>query len=142
MAATANACDVRQAHAGPSREHIPAHKAFFGIKSGYVPSSETLGLKVAGFWPPPEGSPIPGHFAVIFLLDGESGTPLAFMDGNLITTLRTGAAGAVAAKYLARSESNTVGAIGAGVQGRIQVRALAELFELSEFVSGTKAVTL
>ncbi len=79
---------------------------------------------------------------MIFLLDGESGVPLAFMDGNLITTLRTGAAGAVAAKYLARSESNTVGAIGAGVQGRIQVRALAELFGLSEFVSGTKAVTL
>jgi len=113
-------------------EHIPAHNAFFGIKSGYVPSSETLGLKVAGFWPPPEGSLIPGHFAVIFLLDGESGVPLAFMDGNLITTLRTGAAGAVAAKYLARPESNAVGVIGAGVQGRIQVRALAELFELSE----------
>ena len=113
-------------------EHIPAHNAFFGIKSGYVPSTETLGLKVAGFWPPPEGSPAPGHFAVIFLLDGETGTPLAFMDGNLITTLRTGAAGAVAAKYLARSESNTVGVIGAGVQGRIQVQALAELFELSD----------
>ena len=113
-------------------EHIAVHNAFFGIKSGYVPSTETLGLKVAGFWPPPEGSPVPGHFAVIFLLDGESGTPLAFMDGNLITTLRTGAAGAVAAKYLARPKSNTVGLIGAGVQGRIQVRALAELFELSE----------
>ena len=113
-------------------EHIPAHNAFFGIKSGYVPSTETLGLKVAGFWPPPEGSPIPGHFAMILLLDGESGTPLAFMDGNLITTLRTGAAGAVAAKYLARPESNIVGVIGAGVQGRIQVLALAELFELSD----------
>ena len=114
-------------------EHIPAHNAFFGIKSSYVSSTEALGLKVAGFWPPPEGSPIPGHFAMIILLDGESGTPLAFMDGNLITTWRTGAAGAVAAKYLARPESTTVGVIGAGVQGRIQVRALAQRFELTEF---------
>lgn len=113
-------------------EHIAAHNAFFGIKSGYIPSRETLGLKMAGFWPQPEGSSIPGHFAPIFLLDGETGSPLAFMDGNLITTLRTGAAGAVAAKYLARPESSRVGVIAAGVQGRIQVRALLELFELSE----------
>jgi len=97
-----------------------------------VSSTEALGLKVAGFWPPPEGSPIPGHFAMIILLDGESGSPLAFMDGNLITTLRTGAAGAVAAKHLARPESNKVGLIGAGVQGRIQVWAVAERFELTE----------
>lgn len=113
-------------------ERIPVHNAFFGIKSGYVPATETLGLKVAGFWPQPKDSAIPGHFAVVFLLDGETGVPLAFMDGNLITTLRTGAAGAVAAKYLARPESKTAGVIGAGVQGRIQTWALAELFELSE----------
>ena len=113
-------------------EHIPVHGAFFGIKSGYVPSTETLGLKAAGFWPPPKDSPTPGHFAVILLLDGATGDLLSFMDGNLITTMRTGAAGAVAAKYLARPESSIVGVIGAGVQGRIQVRALAELFDLSE----------
>ncbi|MBM4430276.1 MAG: ornithine cyclodeaminase family protein [Chloroflexi bacterium] len=113
-------------------EHIPAYSAFFGIKSGYVPSTETLGLKAAGFWPPPKDSPIPGHFAVILLLDGETGALQSFMDGNLITTMRTGAAGAVAAKYLARPESNTMGLIGAGVQGRIQVQGLSELFELSE----------
>lgn len=112
-------------------EHIASHGAFFGIKSGYVPTTEALGVKVAGFWPRPLGTG-PGHFAVILLLDGETGTPLAFMDGNLITTLRTGAAGAVGAKYLARPESAKVGVIGAGVQGQIQVRALAELFELAE----------
>jgi len=89
----------------------------------------TAGLKVAGFWPPPEGSPIPGHFAMIILLDGASGAPLAFMDGNLITPLRTGAAGAVAAKYLARPESSRVGVIGAGGQGRIQTRALGVSFQ-------------
>jgi alanine dehydrogenase len=113
-------------------ERITAHNAFIGIKSGYIPSAGALGLKMAGYWPQPEGSPIPSHFGVILLLDGETGALLAFMDGNVITTLRTGAAGAVAAKYLARPESSTVGVIGAGVQGHIQTRALAELFELSE----------
>jgi len=109
-----------------------AHDAFFGIKSSFLPTTEALGVKVAGFWPSPKGSAVPGHFAVIIYLDGKTGTPLAFMDGDLITTLRTGAAGAVAAKYLARPNSSTVGVIGAGVQGQVQVQALAELFELSE----------
>jgi len=113
-------------------EHIAAHDAFFGIKSSFVPATEALGVKVAGFWPPPKDSIVPGHFAVIVYLDGKTGTVLAFMDGDLITTLRTGAAGAVAAKYLARPNSATVGVIGAGVQGQIQVQALAELFELDE----------
>ena len=96
-------------------EHIAAHDAFFGIKSSFVPATEALGVKVAGFWPPPKDSIVPGHFAVIVYLDGKTGTVLAFMDGDLITTLRTGAAGAVAAKYLARPDSATVGVIGAGL---------------------------
>jgi alanine dehydrogenase len=113
-------------------EHIAAHDAFFGIKSSFVPTTDALGVKVAGFWPPAPDSAVPGHFAVILYLDGRTGTPLAFMDGDLITTLRTGAAGAVAAKYLARPDSARVGVIGAGVQGQIQVQALAELFELAQ----------
>ena len=113
-------------------ERILEHSATFGVKSSYIPSARALGMKIGAFWPQPEDSDIPGHFAAIFLMDGETGAPLAFMDGNLITTLRTGAAGAVAAKYLARPESSVVGVVGAGVQGRIQVQALAELFDLSD----------
>ncbi|MBN1314352.1 MAG: hypothetical protein JXA42_02750 [Anaerolineales bacterium] len=44
------------------------------------------------------------YIAVIFLVDGAIGEPLAFTDGNLITTWRTGAAGAIGAKYLARPD--------------------------------------
>ena len=74
-------------------EHIPKHNAFFGIKSGYVPSSEALWVKVAWFWPRPQSSSIPGHFAMIFSVDEESGIPLAFMDGNLFTAWCTGRRG-------------------------------------------------
>jgi alanine dehydrogenase len=113
-------------------EAIPAHGAGFGIKSSYIPGIEALGLKVGGFWPQPAGSPIPAHFALIYLADGATGKPLAFMDGNLITTWRTGAAGAVAAKYLARPDASRVGVIGAGVQGQIQVLALREFFPIAQ----------
>jgi ornithine cyclodeaminase/alanine dehydrogenase-like protein (mu-crystallin family) len=52
------------------------------------------------------------------------------MDASLITAVRTGAAGGVAAKYLARKDSAIVGLIGTGVQGRTQVQAVNELFSL------------
>lgn len=112
-------------------ESISQHNAFFGIKSCYIPSVEAVGLKMGGFWPPEEGSTKPAHFAVIFLVDGATGEPLSFMDGNLITTWRTGAAGALGAKYLARPDSKTAGVIGGGVQGQIQILALKQVFDIT-----------
>jgi alanine dehydrogenase len=67
---------------------------------------------------------------VIVLCDGDSGYPLALMDSIEITIQRTGAATGVAAKYLARSESNSVSICGCGNQGRISARALSRIFSL------------
>jgi alanine dehydrogenase len=73
---------------------------------------------------------LPTIQGVIVLCDGENGTPLAVMDSRDITSLRTGAATAVAAKYLARRDSQTVTICGCGIQGRIQLTALSRLFPL------------
>jgi len=67
---------------------------------------------------------------VIVLCDGENGYPLAVMDSIEITIQRTGAATAVAAKYLARSESKSVTICGCGNQGRISLRALTKVFPI------------
>ena len=67
---------------------------------------------------------------VIVLCDGDNGYPLALMDSIEITIQRTGAATAIAAKYLARSESNSVAICGCGNQGRISARALSTIFSL------------
>src|ERR1044071_4753305 len=64
---------------------------------------------------------------VIVLCDGENGFPLAVMDSIEITILRTGAATAVAAKYLSRNDSDTVTVCGCGTQGRIQLRSLLKV---------------
>jgi alanine dehydrogenase len=69
---------------------------------------------------------------VIVLLDLETSMPLAIMDGTYITAYRTGAAGAVAAEVLARKDSKRVGILGAGTQGRMQLLALKELFDIQE----------
>lgn len=62
--------------------------------------------------------------------DPETGYPLAVMDATDITAYRTGAAAAIASKYLARQDSHTLGIIGAGRQAYTQIQAHAELFKL------------
>jgi len=63
--------------------------------------------------------------------DPETGYPLAVMDATDITAFRTGAAAAIASKYLARQESQTLGVIGAGRQAYTQIQAHAEIFKLN-----------
>ena len=70
---------------------------------------------------------LPTIQGVIVLADGDSGTPLAVLDSIAITTLRTGAATAVAVKYLARPTATVVAICGCGIQGRIQLRAIARV---------------
>ena len=69
---------------------------------------------------------------VIVLCDAENGYPLAVMDSIEITIQRTGAATAVAARYLARPESETLTICGCGNQGRVSFRALHNLFPFKE----------
>ncbi len=61
---------------------------------------------------------LPTVLATIMLCDPDTGHPLAIMDGTYITEIRTGAAGGVAVKYLARRDSSIIGMIGAGRQAR------------------------
>jgi ornithine cyclodeaminase/alanine dehydrogenase-like protein (mu-crystallin family) len=75
---------------------------------------------------------LPTIQGVIALFDGESGYPLVLLDSIEITALRTGAATAVAAKYLARSDSKVATICGCGVQGRIQLKSLAEVLPIEK----------
>jgi len=65
--------------------------------------------------------------ASIIYSDPETGYTLAFMDGTIITDMRTGACGGIAAKYLARSDSKIIGLIGAGRQSRTQLLAIKKV---------------
>lgn len=75
---------------------------------------------------------IPYIGGVIILNEARTGEILAIMDGSYITDIRTGASAGVAAKYLARKDAKVAGIIGAGVQGRMNARALAESCNLNE----------
>ncbi|SMG59634.1 ornithine cyclodeaminase family protein [Paraburkholderia susongensis] len=94
----------------------------FGIKSGAVASQDLLGFKAAGFWPGNRQLGGEPHQATVMLIDPATGRPLAILDGNAITTARTGAAGCLGLKALARPESSQRLCIfGTGVQARIQL---------------------
>jgi alanine dehydrogenase len=99
----------------------------------YLPEKEEAGVKCVNVHPDnPLQENLPTVMAVIELVDPQTGFPLAIMDGTWITNMRTGAAGGVAAKYLARDNSETVGIVGAGKQAYTQLMALNEVMDIKE----------
>ncbi|QGZ64298.1 ornithine cyclodeaminase family protein [Paraburkholderia acidisoli] len=93
----------------------------FGIKSGDVASQDLLGFKAAGFWPGNRQLGGEPHQATVALFDPHTGRPLCLLDGNAITTARTGAAGGIGLQQLARPESTRICVFGTGVQARVQL---------------------
>jgi alanine dehydrogenase len=75
---------------------------------------------------------LPTVMGLIELVDPKTGFPLAVMDGTWITNMRTGAAGGVATKYLARKDSKILGLVGAGMQALTQVMAIKEVMDIKE----------
>ncbi|SAI11252.1 ornithine cyclodeaminase [Bordetella ansorpii] len=94
----------------------------FGIKAGDVASQDLLGYKAAGFWPGNRQQGGEPHQATVMLFDPATGRPYCLLDGNAITTLRTGAAGGLGLARLARQDSASLALFGAGVQAAIQLR--------------------
>ena len=103
------------------REHLTSG-GIFGIKSGDVGDEALLGLKAAGSWPKNRQKGGETHQATIILLDPETGRPNCIIDGNAITTVRTGAAGGLGLLQLARRESTDLCIFGSGIQAQIQAR--------------------
>ena len=84
------------------REKLPSG-GVFGIKSGDIVSQDVLGFKAAGFWATNRALGGEPHQATILLFDPYTGRPLCMIDGNIVTTLRTGAAGGQSANIAGSS---------------------------------------
>jgi len=103
---------------------------FLGLMPALTPDG--LGLKAVTFYPPNAERGIPTHMATIFLVDPQTGTPLAIMDGRLITEMRTAAVSAVATKLLASPRAKVLAILGSGVQARSHVEALRVVRQFEE----------
>jgi len=103
---------------------------FLGLMPASTPDG--LGLKAVTFYPSNAERGIPTHMATIFLVDPETGTPLAIMDGRLITEMRTAAVSAAATKLLAPPDAKILAVLGTGVQARSHVEALRLVRQFEE----------
>jgi len=104
--------------------------AFIHAMPAYIPSLRSAGIKWVSGYPDNQKRGLPYITGLLILNDVETGIPYAVMDCAWITAYRTGAATALAAKYLARPESKTLGILACGVQGRTNLEALKVLFPI------------
>ena len=111
-----------------------------------------FGTKILTIFPENKNIGKPTINGLVLLNDYVTGEPLALLDGKVVTSLRTGAVGAVGIRYLARKDCTTVGIIGAGVQGFNQalfacmVRDIRRIYiydkfkkDYDQFISGLQA---
>jgi len=119
--------------------HLDKYAGDFRAMPAYIEGMDACGIKWVSVYPENKKYGLPSVMAVIILSDPHTGFPLCVMDATLLTNLRTGAAGGVAAKYLAREDSSIVGLVGCGAQARTQLLALKELFRIKlVYVWGNK----
>lgn len=93
---------------------------------------EAMAVKVVTLFHGNAGTDLPTHQAVIMVFDVETGTPLAVMDGRLITEMRTAAGSAAAARKFAVAEPGIVTIMGSGVQAQAHAAALAAVRPVGE----------
>lgn len=113
----------------PAKVYLPLEKHHGDFRAMPAYLENAAGVKWVNAHPQnPKRGLFPSVMAVLIYSDPETGFPLAIMDATLITNYRTGAAGAIASKYLARKDAKTLGLIGCGKQAETQLIFHQEVF--------------
>ena len=116
----------------PAKSYLFFEKGDLRSMPAYIHGQgfDIAGIKSVTVHPENARYNLPTVMAVIILTDPKTGFPQAIMDGTYLTSIRTGAAGAVAAKYLSRKNAKIVGFVGCGVQARMQLACIREVRKL------------
>ena len=104
-------------------------KGDLDIKSGCLMDDGVYGLKLVSWFGGNQARNLPQLVGTTLLFDAATGLPLALLNADALTGLRTGAAGAIGAKYLARPESRTMLMVGAGNQSPYQIAAMLSVMK-------------
>lgn len=120
----------------PAKPSIfPKGDSFITAMPAFIPSMCSAGIKWISGFPGNTQHGLPHITGLLILNHVETGIPYAVMDCTWITAQRTGAKTAIAAKYLARLDSETVGILACGVQGRTNLSALACIFQIRKVLA-------
>ena len=109
---------------------IEEGKRFLGIMPAVA--EDGMGAKLVCFFPKNAGTKVPTHLAMIMLFEPATGQPLAFLDGRLITEMRTAAVSAAVTKYLAPENTEVLALLGSGVQARAHLQAHRHVCQFME----------
>lgn len=112
--------------------YFSRHNGDLRTMPAYLEGEDLAGVKIVNVHPGNQEIGLPSVMALLILNSPQTGEPIAVMGATYLTSMRTGAAGAVAASYLARKNSRVVGMIGAGAQARTQLSGLSRQFPLEE----------
>lgn len=117
------------------RVDIAENNGEVDVKTAYIKGLDKFAIKIsAGFFNNYQKG-LPSGNGMMLLISTETGVPQALLlDNNYLTEVRTAAAGAVAAKYLAKEKLDIVGVIGAGSQARYQMLALKEVRDFNKII--------
>jgi ornithine cyclodeaminase/alanine dehydrogenase len=113
--------------------HLPP-SGEIDFKISHSAANEIISMKASsgGFPNNPTDHGVPSGMGTVLLFDARSCALICVMDGSLLTGLRTGAAGAVSVKVLARQNARKITSIGTGNQARMQIRAIHEVMKIEE----------
>jgi ornithine cyclodeaminase/alanine dehydrogenase-like protein (mu-crystallin family) len=116
----------------PPRSHIaiPDRGGDALFMPAYSPGADRVSLKVVTLFEGNRAKGLPFIQALVLVLDGTDGRPLAVMDGASLTAIRTGAASGAATDLLARVDAKTAASLGAGVQARTQLEAVCAVRDI------------
>lgn len=108
---------------------------FIHAMPAYIPAMKSAGVKWVSGFPENHKKGLPYITGLLVLNDSETGLPISVMDCVWITAMRTGAASALSARYLARPESSVIGILACGVQGRTNLEAMNVLFPIKRVMA-------
>lgn len=112
---------------------LPDGDNFVGIMPGYLGSeTHAFGLKILSLYPENGRAGYPSHMGLYALFDAEFGKPIAIMDANALTAIRTASASAAATDILAREEAAILAILGTGEQAEPHVHAISQVRTLRE----------
>ncbi|MHC1625960.1 MAG: ornithine cyclodeaminase family protein [Methanoculleaceae archaeon] len=114
----------------PPKVYVNFEKGDFRAMPAYIPRLGIGGVKIVNVHPENPGLGLPTVMALTIILSPETGMPEAIINATGLTDLRTGAAGAVAAKYLAPASTISLGVVGSGKQALTQVMCISEVCEI------------
>jgi alanine dehydrogenase len=109
----------------PPKVYVTLPDGDFRTMPAYLPTLGIAGVKIVNVHPGNPAQGLPTVMALTVILDIDTGRPTAILNATRLTDMRTGAAGAVACKYLAAKKACMLGVVGTGRQAEAQVQAIA-----------------